>query len=223
MHFLDGNDRPRRRGNHAAQKLACEHDLVVIADEIYERLAWNGRRHLGVARLPGMVQRTITLMGMTKCFSMGGWRIGFAFASSTLVAAMVKLQQHLMTCAGSFTQAGAALGLECGDIPEVRALWEQWEGRCRWMAEAVDKLPGLSASMPEGGFSIWADIRSTGMPSVEFADYLLRDYALAVIPGAAFGTMGEGYLRLTAVRSRPELERGIARLEKALEQLPSMA
>jgi len=201
--------------------LACRHNLTVISDEIYERITWNGRRHVGIATLPGMAERTVTLMGLTKSFSMGGWRIGFAFASPSIVSAMVTLQQHLMTCAGSFTQAGALVALEAGATPEVQALWDDWERRCRFMTEAIDQLPGTSCAMPEGGFYAWANIRGLGISSAELSKRLIRDYAVAVVPGSAFGDHGEGYLRLTCVRSWSELSRGIACLKEAFGQLVS--
>ena len=199
--------------------LACRHDLAVISDEIYERVTWNGRQHVGIATLPGMAERTVTLMGLTKSFSMGGWRIGFAFAPAQIMSAMVTLQQHLMTCAGSFVQAGAIVALEAGATSEVKLLWEDWERRCQFMTKAVDQLPGVSCAMPQGGFYAWANISRFGIPSVELSERLLRDHAVAVVPGSAFGANGEGYLRMTCVRSWDELRLGLERLERAFGQL----
>jgi aspartate aminotransferase len=202
--------------------LACRHNLTVISDEIYERNTWGGRRHIGIATLPGMAERTVTLMGLTKSFSMGGWRIGFAFASAPVISAMVTLQQHLITCAGSFTQAGALVALESGATAEVHALWNDWELRCRFMTEAIDELPEVSCAMPEGGFYAWADIRGLGISSAELSEYLIREYAVAVVPGSAFGAHGEGYLRLTCVRSWDEVRRGISRITEAFHRLPAI-
>ena len=201
--------------------LACRHNLAVISDEIYERNTWDGRRHIGIATIPGMAERTVTLMGLTKSFSMGGWRIGFAFAPAAIVSAMVTLQQHLMTCAGSFTQAGALVALGENAPPQLQALWEDWELRCRFMSEAIDQLPGVSCAVPEGGFYSWADVRGLGISSVELSEYLIRDYAVAVVPGSAFGTHGEGYLRLTCVRSWDEIRRGLSRITEAVHRLPT--
>lgn len=195
--------------------LAERHDLTVIADEIYERVTWGGRRHVGIATLPGMRERTITLMGMTKTFSMGGWRIGFAFSSADIIDAMVRIQQHLLTCAGTFTQLGAAHALHAGRTNEVGALWSDWEARCNFMADALDAIPGVQCARPEGGFYAWTDISATGIDSVTLTERLLRDHAVVTVPGASFGPQGEGYLRITCVRSWEELHKGIERLRTA--------
>lgn len=197
-------------------QVARRHDLIVISDEIYERVAWGGRRPVGIATRPGMRARSITLMGLTKTFAMGGWRIGFAYAEAELIAAMTTLQQHLITCAGSFTQTGAATALNGGDTDEVRELWRDWERRCAFMTEALDDMPGVSCTMPEGGFYAWADVRPLGEPSAALAERILRDHQVALVPGAAFGPHGEGYLRMTCVRSWEELREGVSRLEAAL-------
>jgi aspartate/methionine/tyrosine aminotransferase len=126
-----------------------------------------------------------------------------------------------MTCAGSFTQAGALVALGENATAELQALWEDWELRCRFMSEAIDQLPGVSCAMPEGGFYSWADVRGLGISSVELSEYLIRDHAIAVVPGSAFGAHGEGYLRLTCVRSWDEIRRGLSRITEAFHRLPT--
>ena len=201
--------------------VARRYDLTVIADETYERLAWGGRRHTSIATLPGMAERTIGLMGVTKSFSMGGWRIGFAYAPASVVESMVVVQQHLMTCAGSFAQTGAACALG-EEIPgSVRALWDDWEQRCRHVAAELDRLPGLSCAMPEGGFYAWIDIAATGWGSEALAEHLLQAHHVTLVPGAAFGPRGEGYLRMTCVKSWDDLRRGLVRIEEGLATLAS--
>lgn len=198
--------------------VAGRHDLIVITDETYERLAWGGRRHTCLATRAGMAERTITLMGLTKAFSMGGWRIGFAHAPERLIQRMVVIQQHLTTCAGSFVQAGAVRALADDPPPEVTALWEDWERRCAFAVARLDGLPGVQCAMPEGGFYAWIDVRGTGRPSTHWADALLKESHVALVPGIAFGPAGEGYLRMTCVRSWEELRAGLARLEDAFRQ-----
>ncbi len=200
----------------AIARVARDHDLYVISDEIYERITWDGRRHTSIATRPGMEGRSITLMGLTKTASMGGWRIGFAYAPPPVVDAMITLQQHLATCVGSFAQAGGevAFGEEPG--PALTGMWKEWEDRCRFMCGELDALPGVSCPMPEGGFYGWADIRGTGETSLELAERLLRDHHVAVVPGSAFGPQGEGYLRITCVKSREDLEKGVQRFKEAI-------
>jgi aspartate aminotransferase len=198
----------------AIAAVARDHDLFVISDEIYERITWEGRTHRSIATLPGMRPRSIALMGLTKTASMGGWRIGFALAPEPVANAMTTLQQHLMTCAGSFTQAGAAHALGEPPGPELTTLWDGWEARCRKMTAGLNRLPGVSCAMPEGGFYGWADIRERGDDSESLATRLLEEEHVAVVPGAAFGPTGEGFLRITCVKSDADLDRALERMER---------
>lgn len=204
-------------------EIACKHDLIVITDEIYERCTWGDRKHISLATRPGMKDRTITLMGLTKTLSMGGWRIGFIYAQENIVAGMTKIQQHLMTCAGSFTQTGAIKALEGEPPAEVKDLWKDWEKRCRHVVTEINKIPNLNCGYPEGGFFAWINIEGTGISSTSLAEKLLRDHHIALVPGAAFGRQGEGYLRMTCVRSWDEIHAGLKRFKEAMyEYAPSV-
>ena len=197
-------------------EVARARDLMVITDEIYERVTWDGRRHICMATLPGMRERTITCMGLTKTFSMGGWRIGFIFAPANIINGLERFQEHLITCAGSFTQAGAARALGEPAHTEVTDLWREWEARCGLMTKGLNEIPGVKCVKPEGGFYAWVDITGTGYRSIELADKLLEDEQVAVVPGSAFGPNGEGYIRINCVRNRPELEEGLVRIQRLL-------
>jgi aspartate/methionine/tyrosine aminotransferase len=196
--------------------LARSRDLLVYADETYERLTWDGRRHLPIATLPGMGERTVTLMGLTKSFCMGGWRVGFALAPPPILEAMLKVQQHLITCPTSFGQTAAALALSEEPRDEVKALWRDWEKRTRHVTRVLHAIPGVSCAMPEGAFYAWADARAISSSSERLAERLLREHRVAVVPGSAFGPAGEGFLRITCARSWDELEEGLKRLERGL-------
>lgn len=199
--------------------VAQEHDLWVISDEIYERMTWADRKHVCMATRPGMRERSITLMGLTKSFAMGGWRIGFVCAPPAVISGMVTLQQHLMTCAGSFAQTGATRAL--GNAPEadVIAMWREWEARCAFMTSGLNEIAGVRCAMPEAGYYGWADVRAFGVPVAELAEQILVRHSVAVVPGSAFGPAGEGFLRITCVRSRAELELGLERLASALHEI----
>jgi aspartate/methionine/tyrosine aminotransferase len=197
-------------------ELARERDLLVLSDEIYERVAWGGRRHISIATLPGMTERSITIMGFTKTFSMGGWRIGFTYAPEHLLAAMVRIQQHLITSAGSFVQTGAAVAVAEEAPPAVQELWCDWENRCEYAVSELNRISTISCPMPEGGFYAWMDIRATGTKSAVLAEKLLQEHHIAFVPGTAFGPNGEGYLRMTCVRSWEDLRVGLARLREVL-------
>jgi aspartate/methionine/tyrosine aminotransferase len=199
----------------AIASLARSRNLLVYADETYERLTWGGRRHVSIASLPEMKGRSVTLMGLTKSFCMGGWRVGFALAPAPIADEMIKVQQHLVTCASSFGQHAGALAYREEPRPEVQELWKDWEKRTLWMTSALDALARVSCSMPEGAFFAWADVRKIGESSEEVARALLDDHRVAVVPGAAFGPGGEGYVRITCARDWPELELGLERMVKA--------
>jgi aspartate aminotransferase len=197
-------------------EVAHRHDLLVVSDEVYERVVWGGRQHVSIASCAGMRDRTVTVMGLTKTFAMGGWRIGFAFAPPGIAAAMVRLQQHLLTCASSIAQAGARAALGMEPREEVRALWNDWERRCAYVAGQLDAIPGVRCAPPEGGFYAWPDITAFGVSSEAIAAKLLNDHHVALVPGSAFGPGGEGRLRITCVRGWPELREAVDRLRNAL-------
>jgi len=197
-------------------EIASKHDLTVISDEIYERVTWGDRRHICIATRPHMKERSITMMGLTKTFSMGGWRIGFIYAPESIISGMVTLQQHLMTCAGSFTQTGAAKALSEEPPSEIKELWKDWERRCQFVVSELNRIPNISCDHPEGGFYAWIDITGTGETSEQLTERLLREYHIALVPGPAFGATGEGYLRMTCVRSWDDLREGLLRFKQAL-------
>lgn len=197
-------------------EVAQERDLYVIADEIYERMPWGGRPHLSIASRPGMEERTITLMGTTKGFSMGGWRIGFACATEPIVRAMVVIQQHMQTCASSIAQAGATVAFGEPASPELLDTWRDWERRTQHVAAEINRISGVKCAVPEGGFYAWIDVRSKKMSSGECAERLLRDHGVVLVPGSAFGPTGEGFLRMTCVKSWNELRLGLAQIARGL-------
>lgn len=199
--------------------IACRRSLLVIADETYERLVWSGRSHVSIATLPNMAARTVTLMGLTKAFAMGGWRVGFAYAPPPLVAAMVTLQQHFNTCVSSIAQTGATIALRDEPPAVVRELWNDWERRCHWAALELNKIPGLECGPPEGGFYAWIDARSLNMNSEQLAERLLDEHHVALVPGDAFGPSGRGFLRMTCVRGWDELREGLVVLRRAFAEL----
>jgi len=192
--------------------VAKRHNLWVLTDEIYERLTLGGRRHTCIATLPGMQERTVTMMGFTKTFSMGGWRIGFAYAPESMINAMITLQQHLVTCAGSFTQAGASAAYAEPYPPEVTEMWEDWEKRCDYAVSEINRIPNISCHPPEGSFYAWINAEKTGERSEALAERLLREQLIALVPGSAFGDTGEWYLRMTLVKSWDDLREGLKRL-----------
>lgn len=199
--------------------VAKAHDLYVITDEVYERVCWGNKQHICLASLPGMKERTIGVMGLTKGFSMGGWRIGFVYTSPVIAEQLEKLQQHLITSTNSFVQAGAATAFGESPRDEVLQYWKEWEEKCNYVCNALNDIDGISCKVPEGGFYAWADISSFGLSSEEFSKRLIEDAKVAVIPGASFGDVGEFYIRVTCVKSWEEVKSGMQQIQKFVKKL----
>lgn len=196
--------------------VAIANNLIVITDEVYERVVWNGHKHTNLATLPGMKNRTITLMSFTKSFSMGGWRVGFIYSSEDIIKELEKLQQHLITSVNSFVQIGAAIA--CGEPQdEVLNYWLEWEKKVLYCTDFIDGIQGLKCHRPEGGFYAWVDISQLGTSSYAFTEQLLEKESVAIVHGSSFGEFGENYVRFTCVKSWDELEEGLKRLQRFVQ------
>ena len=199
----------------ALAALAEKNDLIVVSDEIYEKLVYGGAEHVSFASLPGMRERTITLNGFSKCYSMTGWRLGYAAAPKEFIQAMVRVHQYINTCAPSFVQEAGITALEQGEA-EIERMRLEYERRRDYAVRAINAIDGLSCVVPNGAFYIFVNIRRLGMTSREAADYLLDTAHVATVPGSAFGANGEGYLRLSYACAFDRIVEAMARIEKAL-------
>ena len=199
----------------ALAALAEKNDLIVVSDEIYEKLVYGGAEHVSFASLPGMRERTITLNGFSKCYSMTGWRLGYAAAPKEFIQAMVRVHQYINTCAPSFVQEAGITALEQGEA-EIERMRLEYERRRDYAVRAINAIDGLSCVVPNGAFYIFVNIRPLGMTSREAADYLLDTAHVATVPGSAFGAHGEGYLRLSYACAFDRIVEAMARIEKAL-------
>ena len=199
-------------------RLAQENDFLVVADEVYERLVYDGNTHVSIASLPGMKERTITLNGMSKTYSMTGWRLGYAAAPEEFIAAMNKIHQHNVTCAPSFVQKASIAALR-EETNEVEAMVKEYQRRRDYAVKAVNEVPGLSCQCPEGAFYIFINAKPLGMSSEELAGYLLESAGIALVPGSVFGESGEGYLRMSFANSYENIVEGTKRLADAVRKL----
>ena len=199
--------------------LAVKYNLYVITDEVYERMTWGGRRHVNLATLPDMKSRTITLMSLTKSFSMGGWRIGFIYADEAIIKELEKLQQHLITSVNSFVQAGGAVAFGQEPLQEVKTYWTEWEKKVEYFTGALNDIDGLKCDMPEGSFYAWTDISALGISSETFATRLLMKENVAVIHGSSFGQTATDYIRITCVKSWEEIHEGLRRIHAFVQGL----
>ena len=204
----------------AIAETAGRHDLLVLADETLEYLVYTNARHRSIAALPGMAERTLTFNGFSKAFSMAGWRVGYVHGAPGLVANMLKVHQHLVTCANVVAQKAATAALDApeGGRAGIRSGIRGGLGERRdLVARALDSIPGIRCPAPEAGLFCFPDIAGTGMDDREFADFCLDEARVAVLPGSAFGAGGEGHVRIAfGRRSMEALRQGIERIRAAL-------
>ena len=198
--------------------IAKRHDLIVVSDEIYEKLVYDGAKHVSIAALPGMKERTITLNGFSKCYSMTGWRLGYAAAPVEFIKAMVRVHAYINTCAPSFVQEAGITALEKAE-PDVQEMVKEYQRRRDYAVSAINAIDGLSCKTPGGAFYIFVNIKALGKTSAEMADYLLDHAKIAAVPGSAFGPEGEGYIRLSYACSYERIVEAMERLKKAVAEL----
>jgi aminotransferase len=191
--------------------LAERHDLVVISDEIYARLSY-GEPHTCFASLPGAESRTILLSGFSKSHAMTGWRIGYAVGPADVIGAMTKIHQYTMLCAGITPQLAALEALKNG-LADTEEMVAQYDERRRLVVTGFRSM-GLDCVEPAGAFYAFPSIRSTGLTSTEFAEALLKEERVAVVPGPAFGDCGEGFVRCAYAASTEALTEALHRIRR---------
>ena len=193
-----------------------EHDLYVISDEIYSELTYDNK-HCSIASLPGMKERTVTINGFSKAFAMTGWRLGYACAPKEIMKQMIKLHQFAIMCAPTNSQFAAIEALRnCDD--DVDRMVEAYNQRRRFLLNSFKEM-GIDCFEPFGAFYVFPSIAKFGMTSEEFANRLLREQKLAVVPGTAFGECGEGFVRISYAYSIENLKQGMDRIRKFIESL----
>jgi aminotransferase len=203
-------------------ELAIKHDLLVVSDEIYEKILYDGVQHFSLAALPGMAERTITLNGFSKAYSMTGWRLGYVAARRHLIDSMIRVHQYSATCANSFAQKGAVAAYR-GSQACVAGMVGEFDRRREFLVSALEQIEGIHCVRPQGAFYVFPSIKAFELPSEQLAAHILELAKVAVVPGSAFGEYGEGYLRLAYSNSYENIERAVEQIGKALRQLPARA
>jgi aminotransferase len=184
-------------------EVVLRHNLLVITDEIYSELTFEGQ-HVSIASLPGMRERTIFLHGFSKAYAMTGFRIGYACGPVELIEAMMKIHQYSMLCASIISQEAATEALNNGE-PDTIEMRDQYKLRRNYIVAALNSM-GLKCHSPRGSFYAFPNIESTGLTSKEFATRLLKEEKVAAVPGSAFGTCGEGFLRCCFATSLEQIQ-----------------
>lgn len=196
-----------------------KYDLIVISDEIYAELTYTGK-HFSIAGLPGMNERTVYIGGFSKAFAMTGWRVGFVCAPKEVDEAMFKIHQYSIMCAPQPSQRAAICALKEGfkdGFASVEGMRAEYYRRGRFLAESMNKM-GLKCFMPQGAFYIFANVESTGMDGEEFANSLLNEHKVAVVPGSAFGEAGKYFVRCSYATSMENIEKAVAKIEKFINK-----
>ena len=189
-----------------------KHDLVVITDEIYSELTYDGVPHHSIAALPGMKERSLFLHGFSKAFAMTGWRIGYACGPSDIIEAMMKIHQYSIMCAPIMGQEAAIEALERGQR-SVDRMREEYRLRRNYIVSSLNDA-GIPCHLPEGAFYVFPDIRGTGMTSKDFSLRLLDEKKVAVVPGSAFGQGGEGYVRCSYATAMDQIKIAVGRISE---------
>lgn len=191
-------------------------DITVLSDEIYAELTYGYDRHVSIASIPGMAERTLLVNGFSKAYAMTGWRLGFACGPKPLIDIMVKIHQSCIMCAPTTSQYAAVVALrDCDEqIEEMRT---QYDMRRRYLVKAFNEM-GLTCFEPEGAFYVFPSIAVTGLSSEEFCQQLLYTQRVAVVPGTAFGDSGEGFVRVSYAYSVEHLQEAVRRIREFLKQ-----
>ncbi len=195
-----------------------KHDLLVISDEIYAELTYTGR-HASIASLPGMRERTVLISGFSKAFAMTGWRVGYICSPPEIDEAVFKIHQYTILCAPAMSQHAANSALSDGfadNFAAVEEMREEYSRRGRFLVNAFNSI-GLKCFSPKGAFYVFPDVSSTGMDGEMFANSLLAEYKVAVVPGVAFGDAGKNHVRCSYATSMGRLTEAIDRITKFVE------
>jgi aminotransferase len=199
-------------------KLAVERDLIVISDEVYEKIVYDDAKHFSLATFPGMRERTIVVNSFSKTYAMTGFRVGYAIGPPELIAPMLKVHQYSVACVDGAAQYAAIAALE-GPQDCVKTMTAEFTKRRNLMYNRINGIEGLRCALPKGAFYVFVDIRHLRTKSTDFSEYLLDEGRVAVAPGCAFGKVGEGYVRLSYATTYEKIEEAMDRIEKAVKRL----
>lgn len=202
----------------AIVKVAIEHDLYVITDEIYEKLVFDGREHIPIAREPGMAERTLTVGGLSKSYAMTGWRLGWLIAAEPIIKLAAIMHSQTVTSATSFGMVAIVAALQGTDEP-TKKMRDSYQARRDYMVTALNAIDGIECASIEGAFYLFPRFTKTRRNSVEIAEYLLENAKVAGTPGSAFGAAGEGYIRFAISTAMSDLEKAVERLAQVVPNM----
>lgn len=197
--------------------IAQEHDIIVLSDEIYDRIIYEGKPY-SIACLPGMLDRTILVNGFSKAYAMTGWRLGYAIMPPELVDPVVELIVNNLSCTTTFVQHGGVEAL-AGPQDSVVRMVDEFKKRRDLIVDGLNAIPGISCRRPKGAFYVFPNVKKLGIDSAWLADYLLQKAGVATLAGTDFGKYGEGYLRLSYATSQENIKKALERINTAVAKL----
>ena len=199
-------------------KITRERDLLVISDEVHEKIIYDGTKHECIAALPGMRERTLVIGSFSKTYAMTGLRVGYVFGPKDLIAPLWKLHQYMVACVDSIAQQ-VALAALVGSQEPVREMVEEFGRRRDLVFSRLNEIDGITCVRPKGAFYAFPNIAAFNMSSEQFSEYLLREAHVITVPGSLFGALSEGYVRLSYTADYSRLEEAFARIEKTVSRL----
>lgn len=202
----------------ALADLARKRNLLVLSDEIYEKMVYDGAAHHSIAALPGMRERALVVNGFSKTYSMTGWRLGYVAAPRALMDILIRVHQYTVVCATSFAQYGGVAAYE-GPQDCVRAMLAEFSRRRELILERLGAMDGIECAVPEGAFYAFPSVRALSRSDEQVAMHLLEDAFIATVPGSAFGKYGAGYVRFAYSNSYENIEEAMQRMERSLAKL----
>ncbi len=201
----------------AVAEIAQKHNITVFSDEVYEYIMYEGKS-FSIASLPGMLDRTILLNGFSKTYAMTGWRLGYAIMPTELVEPVVRLLSNSVSCTAPFIQYAGIKALT-GPQDSVPKMVNEFKKRRDLIVDGLNQIPGISCYRPKGAFYVFPNVKKLGVDCNQFADYLLNEAGVAVLPGTHFGKYGDGYLRLSYATSLENIKKGLERISSAVVKI----
>lgn len=202
----------------ALAKIAVERDLIVISDEVYEKIIYDNAKHYCLATFPGMRERTLVVNSFSKAYAMTGLRVGYVYGPKELISSIWLMHQYTVACVNSLAQYIALAALR-GPQDFVRNMVEEFDRRRRLVHKRLNEIEDFSCALPRGAFYVFPSIKGFGVSSEEFVGFLVKEAHVAVVPGSAFGSYGEGYIRISYAAAYEQLEEALNRIEAAVKRL----
>jgi aminotransferase len=202
----------------ALAKIAVERDLIVISDEVYDKIIYDGAKHRCLATFPEMRERTLVVNSFSKTYAMTGLRVGYVYGPKELISSIWLMHQYTVACVNSLAQYVALAALR-GPQDFVRNMVKEFDRRRRLVYKRLNEIEGFNCALPKGAFYVFPNIKGSGKSSEEFAEFLVRKAHVTVVPGSAFGSYGEGYIRISYAAAYEQLEEALNRIEKAVKHL----